>query len=42
MGNHYVSLDGMICQEVVLDMNVCGSRMLTRVIRNLDGTLIVT
>jgi hypothetical protein len=42
MGNHYVSLDGMISQEVVLDINVFGSRMLTRVVSNLDGTLIVT
>jgi hypothetical protein len=42
MGNHYVSLDGMISQEVVLDINVLGSRMLKRVVSNLDGTLIVT
>jgi hypothetical protein len=42
MRNHYVSLDGMISQEVVLDINVLSSRMLTRVVSNLDGTLIVT
>jgi hypothetical protein len=32
----------MISQEVVPDINVFGSRMLTRVVSNLDGTLIVT
>jgi hypothetical protein len=37
-----VSLDGMISQEVVLDINVFGSRMLTRIISNLKDTLIVT
>jgi hypothetical protein len=42
MRNYYVSLDGMISQEVVLDINVFGSRMLTRVVSNLDDTLIVT
>jgi hypothetical protein len=42
MRNHYVSLDGMISQEVVPDINVFGSIILTRVISNLDGTLIVT
>jgi hypothetical protein len=42
MGNHYVSLDGMISQEVVPDINVLGYRMLTRVVCNLDGTLIVS
>jgi hypothetical protein len=42
MGNHYISLDGMIYQEVVLDINMFGSRMLTRIISNIDGTLIVT
>jgi hypothetical protein len=42
MRNYYVSLDGMISQEVVPDINVFGSRMLTRVVSNLDGTLIVT
>jgi hypothetical protein len=36
-----VTLDGMISQEVTPDINVFGSRMLTRVISNLDGTLIV-
>jgi hypothetical protein len=42
MGNHYVFLDDMISQEVVPDINVFGSRMLIRVVSNLDGTLIVT
>jgi hypothetical protein len=37
-----VSLDGMISQEVVSDIIVFGSRMLTWIISNLDGTLIVT
>jgi hypothetical protein len=36
-----VTLDGMISQEVAPDINVFGSRMLIRVISNLDGTLIV-
>jgi hypothetical protein len=40
--NLYASLDGMFSQEVVLDINVFGSRILTRIISNLDGTLIVT
>jgi hypothetical protein len=31
----------MVSQEVVLDVYVFGSRMLTMVISNLDGTLIV-
>jgi hypothetical protein len=37
-----VSLDGMVSQEVVSDIDVFGSRMLTRVVSSLDGTLIVT
>jgi hypothetical protein len=37
-----VSLDGMIFEEVVSDINVFGSRMLTWIVSNLDGTLIVT
>jgi hypothetical protein len=32
----------MISQEVVSDINVFGSRMLTSIISNLDGTLIIT
>jgi hypothetical protein len=32
----------MVSQEVVPDINVFGSRMLTWIISNLDGTLIVT
>jgi hypothetical protein len=42
MENYYVSLDGMISQEVVSDINVFGSKMLTRVVSNLYGTRIVT
>jgi hypothetical protein len=42
MRNYYVSLDGMISQEVMSDINVFGFRMLIRVVSNLDGTLIVT
>jgi hypothetical protein len=42
MGNHYVTLDDMISQEVVLYINVFRSRMLTKVVYNLDDTLIVT
>jgi hypothetical protein len=42
MGNHYVSLDGMISQEVVLDINAFDSKMLIRDVTNLDDTLIVT
>jgi hypothetical protein len=37
-----VSIDDMVSQEVVPDINVFGSRMLTRIVRNLDGILIVT
>jgi hypothetical protein len=36
------SLDGMISQEVVSDINMFDSRILTRIVINLDGTLIVT
>jgi hypothetical protein len=32
----------MISQEIVLDVYVFSSRMLTRVVTNLDGTLIIT
>jgi hypothetical protein len=42
MGNHYVSLNGIVSQKVVPDIIVFSSRMLTRVVSNLDGTLIVT
>jgi hypothetical protein len=34
--------DGMISQEVVLDINVFISIMLTRIVSNLNDTLIVT
>jgi hypothetical protein len=34
--------DGMVSQEVVSDVDVFGSKMLTRVDSNLDGTLIIT
>jgi hypothetical protein len=42
MGNHYISLDGMISQEVVPDINVFSFRMLASIVSNLDGTLIIT
>jgi hypothetical protein len=42
MGNLYVSLDGMNSQKVVPDINVFDSRMLTRIVSNLYGILIVT
>jgi hypothetical protein len=42
MGNDYVALDGMVSQNMVPNINVFGSRMLTRVVSNLDDTLIVT
>jgi hypothetical protein len=42
MGNLYVSLNGKNSQEVVSDINVFDSTMLTRIVSNLDGTLIVT
>jgi hypothetical protein len=32
----------MVSQKVVSDVYVFGSRMLTRVVSNLDGTIIVT
>jgi hypothetical protein len=41
MRDNDISLDGMITLEVVPDINVFGSRMLTWIISNLDGTLIV-
>jgi hypothetical protein len=42
MRNQYVSLDGVISQEVVLDINVFGSRVLIRIVSKLHDTLIVT
>jgi hypothetical protein len=42
MRNDYITLDCMISQQVVPNVYVIGSRMLTRVVINLDGTLIVT
>jgi hypothetical protein len=42
MRNQYVSLDGVISQEVVLNINVFGSRVLIRIVSKLDDTLIVT
>jgi hypothetical protein len=42
MGNHNLSLDGKVSKEVVADINVFGSRILTRFRSNLDDTLIVT
>jgi hypothetical protein len=42
MRNNDIPLDIMISQEMVPDAYVFGSRILTRVVTNLDGTLIVT
>jgi hypothetical protein len=42
MRNDYIPLDCMISQEMVPNIYVFGFRMLTRVVSNLDGTLIVT
>jgi hypothetical protein len=42
MGNFYVTFDGIVSQELVSDINVFGSRMLTKVVSNFDGSLIVT
>jgi hypothetical protein len=42
MRNNDIPLDIMISQEMVLDVYVFGSRVLIRVVSNLDGTLIVT
>jgi hypothetical protein len=42
MRNHYVSLDAVVSQKVVSGIIVFGSKMLTRVVSNLYGTLIVT
>jgi hypothetical protein len=38
MRNNDIPLDIMISQEMVPDAYVFGSRMLTRVVTNLDGT----
>jgi hypothetical protein len=42
MRNDNIPHDCMIALEMVPDVYVFSSRMLTRVISNLDGTLIVT
>jgi hypothetical protein len=42
MRNDDIPLDSLISQEMVLDVYVFGSIMLTMVVSNLDGTLIVT
>jgi hypothetical protein len=42
MRNNDIPLDCMISQEMVSDAYVFGSRMLTRVVSNLDDTLIIT
>jgi hypothetical protein len=42
MWNNNISFDGIVSQEVVLDIYVFGSKMLTRVVSNLNGTFIVT
>jgi hypothetical protein len=36
-----IPFDGMVSQELVPDVYVFGSRMLTRIISNLHGTLMV-
>jgi hypothetical protein len=40
MGNNNIPFDGIVSQEVVPDVYMFGSRMLTRLVSNLDGTLI--
>jgi hypothetical protein len=40
--NNDIPLDSMISQEIVPDVYVFGSRVLTRVVINLYGALIVT
>jgi hypothetical protein len=42
MRDNGISLAGMVSLEVVPDINLFGSRMLTWIVSNLDGTLIVT
>jgi hypothetical protein len=42
MRNNDAPLDSMISQEMLPDVYAFVSRMLTRVLSNLDGTLIVT
>jgi hypothetical protein len=42
MRNDYIPLDCVFSQEMMTDVYVFDSRMLTRVVSNLDGTLIVT
>jgi hypothetical protein len=42
MRNNDIPLDCMISQETVPYIYVFGSRMRTRFVSNLDGTLIVT
>jgi hypothetical protein len=42
MRNNDIPLVGMISQEIVPDVYVLGSGMLTRVASNLDDTLIIT
>jgi hypothetical protein len=41
MRNNDIPLDCMISQEMVSNVYVFGSKMLIRVVSNLDGTLIV-
>jgi hypothetical protein len=42
MWDNNIPFDGMVSQEMVPDVYVFGSKMLTRIVSNLDGTLIVT
>jgi hypothetical protein len=42
MRHNNIPFYGMVSQEMVSDVYVFDSRVLTRVVSNLDGTLIVT
>jgi hypothetical protein len=42
MRDNNIAFYGIVAQEMVSDVYVFGSRVLTRVVSNLDGTLIVT
>jgi hypothetical protein len=42
MENHNISLDAVVPQKMVLDINVFGSKILIGVVNNLYGIVIVT
>jgi hypothetical protein len=42
MRDNNIPFYGMVSQEILSDVYVFGSRVLIRVVSNLDGTLIVT